>query len=73
MSSESIRRRPAGERPNRTTRVRFAMLWVVVTLIALPLVIWVIGPLLGPGNGSEQARAVRAPTTRCWPRWRRRC
>ncbi len=31
------------------------MIWVVATVIALPLVIFVIGPLLGPGNGSEQA------------------
>ncbi len=39
--------------PNHTTR--FAVLWVVVTLIALPIVIWVIGPLLGPGTSSDQA------------------
>jgi cytochrome c oxidase subunit II len=42
--------------PNHT--VRFAVLWVVVTLIALPLVIWVIGPLIGPGTDSDQASAV---------------
>ena len=39
--------------PNHT--VRFAVLWVVVTLIAIPLVIWVIGPLLGAGSGSDQS------------------
>jgi cytochrome c oxidase subunit 2 len=50
---------PASEpinEPNHT--VRFATLWVVVTLIALPLVIWVIGPLIGPGSASDQSRAV---------------
>jgi cytochrome c oxidase subunit 2 len=47
---------PASEainEPNHT--VRFAIVWIVGTLIALPLVIWVIGPLLGAGNGSEQS------------------
>jgi cytochrome c oxidase subunit 2 len=47
---------PSGEipaEPNHT--VRFAVIWVVVTLIAMPLVIFVIGPLLGPGHGSEQS------------------
>src|ERR1700722_9747026 len=39
--------------PNHT--LRFGILWVVGTLIALPLAIWVIGPLIGPGSGSEQA------------------
>ncbi len=34
---------------------RFTILWVVATVIAMPIVIWVIGPLLGPGNGSDQA------------------
>jgi cytochrome c oxidase subunit 2 len=42
--------------PNHT--VRFATLWVVVTLIALPLVIWVIGPLIGPGSASDQSSAM---------------
>jgi cytochrome c oxidase subunit 2 len=37
--------------------VRFIVLWVVVTVIALPLVIFVISPLLGAGNGSEQSSA----------------
>ncbi len=34
---------------------RFTTLWVVATLIATPLVIFVLGPILPPGNGSEQA------------------
>ncbi len=42
-----------GAEPNHT--LRFGILWGVGTLIALPLVIWVIGPLIGPGSGSEQA------------------
>jgi cytochrome c oxidase subunit 2 len=47
---------PASEainEPNHT--VRFAIVWILGTLIALPLVIWVIGPLIGAGNGSEQS------------------
>jgi cytochrome c oxidase subunit 2 len=34
---------------------RFAILWVVASLIATPLVIVLLGPILPPGNGSEQA------------------
>jgi cytochrome c oxidase subunit II len=44
-----------GTEPNHTAR--FAVLWVVVTVIAIPLVIWVIGPLIGAGNGSDQSAA----------------
>jgi cytochrome c oxidase subunit II len=57
MSSESSAA-PAGVAPEPNHTVRFATLWVVVTLIALPLVIWVIGPLIGPGNASDQSSAV---------------
>jgi len=39
--------------PNHTRR--FATIWIVATLIALPLVIFVLGPHMPPGNGSEQA------------------
>src|SRR5271165_1921470 len=54
MSSEpaAAPREGAGE-PNHA--VRFTVVWVVGTLIALPLAIWVIGPLIGPGNGSDAA------------------
>ena len=34
---------------------RFGVIWVVATLIATPLVILLLGPILPPGNGSEQA------------------
>ena len=60
-----------GPEPNHT--VRFATLWVVVTVIALPLVIWVIGPLIGPGSGSDQASAVRHRLHRAGRDRRRRC
>jgi cytochrome c oxidase subunit 2 len=46
---------PPINEPNHTAR--FAVLWVVVTVIAIPLVIWVIGPLIGAGNGSDQSAA----------------
>src|SRR6201994_2438767 len=34
---------------------RFTILWVVASLIATPLVIVLLGPILPPGHGSEQA------------------
>jgi cytochrome c oxidase subunit II len=34
---------------------RFGAIWLVATLIATPLVIVLLGPILPPGNGSEQA------------------
>ncbi|MCW3034168.1 MAG: cytochrome c oxidase subunit [Solirubrobacterales bacterium] len=43
---------PVGE-PNHLRR--FLTIWIVATLIALPLVIFVLGPELPPGHGSEQA------------------
>jgi cytochrome c oxidase subunit II len=52
MSSEpaAAAREGSGE-PNHA--LRFTVVWVIGTLILLPLVIWVIGPLLGPGSGSD--------------------
>jgi cytochrome c oxidase subunit 2 len=43
---------PAGE-PNHLRR--FLAIWIVASLIALPLVIFLLGPELPPGHGSEQA------------------
>jgi len=34
---------------------RFGVIWLVATLIATPLAILLLGPILPPGNGSEQA------------------
>jgi cytochrome c oxidase subunit II len=34
---------------------RFGLIWLVATLIATPLVVVLLGPILPPGNGSEQA------------------
>jgi cytochrome c oxidase subunit II len=34
---------------------RFTVLWIVASLIATPLVIVLLGPILPPGNGSQQA------------------
>jgi cytochrome c oxidase subunit II len=34
---------------------RFGLIWVVATIIATPLAILLLGPILPPGNGSEQA------------------
>jgi cytochrome c oxidase subunit 2 len=43
---------PAGE-PSHLRR--FLTIWIVASLIALPLVIFLLGPELPPGHGSEQA------------------
>jgi cytochrome c oxidase subunit II len=34
---------------------RFGLIWLIATLVATPLVIVLLGPILPPGNGSEQA------------------
>jgi cytochrome c oxidase subunit 2 len=34
---------------------RFTTIWIVASLIATPLVVLLLGPILPPGNGSEQA------------------
>jgi cytochrome c oxidase subunit 2 len=42
----------AGE-PNHARR--FMTIWIVASLVATPLVVLLIGPIMPPGNGSEQA------------------
>src|ERR1700733_8261004 len=34
---------------------RFGIVWVTASLVAVPLVIFLLGPSLPPGNASEQA------------------
>jgi cytochrome c oxidase subunit II len=51
-SNPSISGDAPGE-PNHTRR--FTTIWVLASLIATPLVIFLLGPILPPGNGSEQA------------------
>ena len=51
MSSEA----PAAGPPEPDHARRFGVIWLVATLIALPLVIFVLGPILPPGNGSDVA------------------
>ncbi len=34
---------------------RFGAIWIVASFIATPLVVVLLGPILPPGNGSEQA------------------
>jgi cytochrome c oxidase subunit II len=47
---------PSGEIPGEPNHARrFTTIWIVCSLIALPLVIFLLGPNLPPGNGSEQA------------------
>ncbi|MHB8531260.1 MAG: cytochrome c oxidase subunit II [Solirubrobacteraceae bacterium] len=44
---------PTAGEPNHLRR--FGTIWIVATIIALPLVIFLLGPELPPGKGSEQA------------------
>jgi cytochrome c oxidase subunit 2 len=44
---------PPADEPNHLRR--FLTIWIVASLIALPLVIFLLGPDLPPGHGSEQA------------------
>ena len=54
MSSEpAVAPAPAGGEPNHLRR--FLTLWLITSVIAIPLVIVFIGPLLGPSTGSEEA------------------
>ena len=43
----------AKSEPNHA--LRFGLIWIVSSLIATPLVVLLIGPIMPPGNGSEQA------------------
>lgn len=60
-SSPAVGSGPSSGEPNHARR--FAALWLVSTVIALPLVILLIGPLLGPGNGSDQSTLQRTDMT----------
>jgi cytochrome c oxidase subunit 2 len=61
MSSEpAVAPGPAGGEPNHWRR--FLTLWLVATVIAMPLIIIFVGPLLAP-NGSEQGMGQRTIMT----------
>ncbi len=52
-SSPSI---PSGGVPAEPNHARrFTTIWIVASLIATPLVIFLVGPIMPPGHGSEQA------------------
>jgi cytochrome c oxidase subunit 2 len=54
MSSEGAASAPpGGEEPNHA--LRFGLIWAIASIIATPLVIVLLGPILPPGHGSEQA------------------
>lgn len=44
---------PGAREPNHARR--FMTIWIVASLIATPLVVLLIGPIMPPGNGSAQA------------------
>jgi cytochrome c oxidase subunit 2 len=53
MSSELHPGAPGPAEPNHARR--FGAIWAIASLIATPLVIVLVGPILPPGNSSEQA------------------
>jgi cytochrome c oxidase subunit II len=42
---------------------RFATIWIVASLVATPLVVLLIGPIMPPGNGTVQAQGHRTDHT----------
>jgi cytochrome c oxidase subunit 2 len=46
---------PGHAPPEPNHALRFGLIWVVSSLIATPLVVLLVGPIMPPGNGSEQA------------------
>jgi len=46
---------PAHAPPEPNHARRFGAIWIVASLIATPLVVLLVGPIMPPGNGSEQA------------------
>ena len=51
----------SGAEPNHA--VRFTLIWVIATVIAMPIVILLIGPLLGSGTDSDAASANQTDMT----------
>ncbi len=62
MSSEGAAS-AGGVTPEPNHARRFAALWLVATVIALPIVIFLIGPELGPGTGTDQASGQTTDAT----------
>lgn len=58
MSSDA---RPASNEPNHARR--FGTIWIVATLVATPLVVVLLGPVLPPGKASQQASGQVADNT----------
>jgi cytochrome c oxidase subunit II len=50
-----------GEEPNHWRR--FLVIWLTASVIGTPLIILLVGPLLGPSTGSEQAAGQRTIMT----------
>lgn len=65
MSSEpSVARGGIGGEPGEPNHARrFVAFWLISTVIMLPIVILLIGPLLGPGEGSDQSTLQRTDMT----------
>ena len=64
--SDGRRRAPAAAPLNRGTASASSSIWAVATAIAVPLMIWVVGPHIPPvRHEPADARPARASTSRC--------
>ena len=54
---------PVHPGPETNHARRFGLIWVISSLIATPLVVLLIGPIMPPGHGSEQASGHVADNT----------
>lgn len=61
MAAEAPRAQAPPEEPDH--RRRFFTFWIITSLIALPVAIWVIGPIIPPGNASDQAAGQTTDNT----------
>jgi cytochrome c oxidase subunit 2 len=63
MSSEPVGATRGEEPAEPNHAVRYGLIWLIATLIGVPVAIWVIGPILPPGSGSEQAQGQSTDNT----------
>lgn len=61
MAAEAAPAQRPPEEPDH--RRRFFAIWIVASLIAVPVAIWVIGPIIPPGNASDQASGQTTDNT----------
>ena len=60
MSAVGAAGGPAGSAPEPRHGRRIFLIWLVATVIVVPLVIWVVGPHIPPVRNSQQANDQHA-------------